>query len=132
MTGCSLPASRRASFTLPHTWRPKRYYDGQWRFLDADWLSFGQFVRKRDGTIPSTAEIYERPELLNTVDADREFKRYGVKVTHDESYQPYAAMFRRVKVGEYETPFYVVKTATPQQERHQVTFGWDFFTIVTR
>jgi hypothetical protein len=108
------------------------YYDGQWRFLDADWLNFGQFIRKRDGTIASTAEIYEEPELLRHVDADREFDLYGVKVTDDEYHQPYATMFRRVKLGGYETPYYLVKTATPQQERDQLTFGWDHYEVETR
>jgi hypothetical protein len=107
------------------------FYDGQWHFLDADWLNFGQFVRKEDGSIPSTAEIYEKPELLSSVVEDLEFDLYGVPVRHPEYIEPYVAMFRRVRLGAYVTPFYVVKTATPEQERTDFKFGWDFYRVET-
>jgi hypothetical protein len=107
------------------------FYDGQWHFLDADWLNFGQFVRKDDGSIPSTAEIYRNPELLNSVVADLEFDLYGVPVTLPEYIEPYVAMFRRIDLGGYMTPFYLVKTATPEQERQDFKFGWGFYRVET-
>lgn len=107
------------------------YYDGQWRFLDADWLNLGQFVRKADGTIPSTAEIYADLSLLDNVKPNLEFDLYPTKVTHPENFQPYKEMFRHVRLGAYTTPFYLVKTATPEQE-HDLTYGWKFYRVETQ
>lgn len=107
------------------------YYDGQWHFLDADWLNLGQFVRKPDGTIPSVVEIYADPGLLASVKAGREWEFYPADVTHEETYKPYRQMFTHVTHSGHTTPYYYVKTATPEQE-HNPLFGWDHYVVVDR
>jgi hypothetical protein len=105
------------------------WWDGQWHYLDADWLKLGQFVRKPDGTIPSTAEIYSHPEYLKSVKAGREFELYPVNVRH--THQRYSAMFTHVTLGGYTTPYYLVKTATTAQE-HDASFGWNYYRVVIK
>lgn len=107
------------------------WYDGQWHYLDADWLNLGQMIRRPDGVIPSTAEIYEHPEYLKGINANREFELYPVNVIHTETYKPYDQMFKRVRLGEYELPYYMIKTATPAQERN-IYFGWDIYRVETK
>jgi hypothetical protein len=106
------------------------WYDGGWHYLDADWLKQHQFVKKPDGTIPSTSEIYSHPEYLAGVDAESGFRSAPVDTRH-ETYQPYNAMFRRVDLGNgVLTPFYLSKTATPAQER-DAGFGWSHYRVET-
>jgi hypothetical protein len=107
------------------------WYDGQWHYLDADWLNLGQMIRRPDGVVPSTAEIYEHPEFLKGLNANREFELYPINVIHTETYKPYQEMFKRVRLGEYETPYYLIKTATPAQERN-IYFGWDRYRVESK
>jgi hypothetical protein len=92
-----------------------------WRFLDADWLNLGQFVRYQDGSLPSALEIHQNPSLLVGVRPGLEFKMYPVEVLAPNS-EPYQQMFR-------VRPFYYVKTATVEQERN-VYFGWNYYKLV--
>jgi hypothetical protein len=105
------------------------FYDGQWHFLDADWLGLGQFVRKPDGTIASTAEIRANPALLDSI-KDTETKLYPHMLVYPELMETYASMFDRVRVGDNLTPYFLTKIATPAQER-DLTFGWDYYRIET-
>jgi hypothetical protein len=97
------------------------WLDGGWRFLDADWLDLGQFVRHRDGTIASADEIYRNPELLEGLSPGMEFKLYPIDVLHP-GFEPYELMFS-VK------PYYVYKTADIEQERNEY-FGWNYYETI--
>lgn len=104
------------------------WYDGEWHFIDADWLNKGQFVRQPDGTLPSTAEIYANPEWLDEIDQNAEFKDYPVDIGYSE-HRLYSQMFTRVDTGSGNiTPFYLTKIATPEQEK-DLTFGWNFYKV---
>jgi hypothetical protein len=44
------------------------YFDGGWRYIDADIFDFGTFVRKKDGTLASGAEITADLTLLDAIE----------------------------------------------------------------
>jgi len=94
------------------------WLDGAWRFLDADWLNLGQFVRNEDGSLPSAEQIHKTPKLLNGLMPGLEFKLYPINVMDHLSTEPYDMMFS-VK------PYYYVKTATAAQEKNEY-FGWNY------
>ena len=96
------------------------WIDAQWRYLDADWLNLGQFVRRKDGTIPSAQDIFKDRSLLDGLQPGAEFKLYPVSVLAPD-HQPYAEMFT-VK------PYYYVKTATPAEEKN-LYYGWNYYQI---
>ena len=107
------------------------FYDDNWHFIDADWLNNGQFIRRPDGTLPSTAEIFEHPEYLAGLDTNSEFRDYPADVGY-RNYQAYADMFRRVDLGNgILTPYYMTKIAGPEAER-DLTFGWNFYQVETQ
>lgn len=89
------------------------WLDGDWRFLDADWLN--ATVREPDGSLPSALEIHEDPSLL-------------AGLTWNPEYPAHMANLKRVDPSFYaevflDEPYYYVKTATPSQERDEY-FGW--------
>ena len=97
------------------------WLDGQWRFLDADWLNLGQFVRHKDGSIPSANEIHLNPSLLKGLRPGLEFRMYVVDVWNKQT-EPYARMFST-------QPFYYIKTATNKQEKNPY-YGWNYYQTV--
>lgn len=97
------------------------WLDGAWRFLDADWLDLGQFVRREDGSIPSADEIHKNPKLLSGLMPGLEFKLYPIDVMPPGA-EPYDVMLS-VK------PYYYVKTATPEQEKNEY-FGWNYYETI--
>lgn len=102
------------------------YFDGKWRFLDADILSFGEFVMK-DGEIVSTMEIVNNPELLNATNPLLENTFYpDPRLTGNEM----ATYKETFSTGHYpdfpETPFVWKKTATPEQEQN-IYYGWNYY-----
>lgn len=97
------------------------WFDGQWHYLDADWLNLGQFVKRKDGTLPSAMKIFLNPSLLNGLRPGTEFKMYAADVSHPEI-ESYAAMFD-------VSPYYYVKTATRGQERNEY-YGWNHYKTV--
>lgn len=94
------------------------WLDGQWRFLDADWLNLGQFVRKKDGGLASAFEIHKDPSLLDGLLPGLEFKLYPIDVLGN--HPSYKEMFDT-------PPYYYLKTATLEQEKN-VYFGWNYYT----
>ena len=94
------------------------FLDGAWRFLDADWLGLGQFVRKSDGTLPSAYEIYKNRGLLKGIHPGLEFKLYPVNVLPLDS-PSYEEMFTT-------RPYYYVKTATVEQLKNEY-YGWNYY-----
>jgi hypothetical protein len=97
------------------------WIDGEWRYFDADWLSLGQFVQRKNGTIPSALDIFNDRTLLHGLQPDAEFKMYPVDVFAPEQ-EPYTEMFT-VK------PYYYVKTATGAEEKN-VYYGWNYYKTV--
>lgn len=104
------------------------WLDGQWRFLDADWLDDGEVVRRPDGRIPSAREISSNPHWLDSLHPASEWSAYGVDLgyspeTFTDPVKRYKEMFVRTEVSGLTTPYYYVKTATAEQ-RQDVFFGW--------
>lgn len=97
------------------------WLDGAWRYLDADWLNLGQFVRHEDGSLASAKEIHENRKLLNGLLPGLEFRLYPVDVLHP-GFEPYDEMFS-------VRPYYLVKTATAAQEKNEY-YGWNYYQIV--
>ena len=97
------------------------WIDGSWRYLDADWLNLGQFVQRKDGTIPSALDIFNDRNLLIGLQPGAEFKMYPVNVFGPEQ-QPYDEMFT-VK------PFYYVKTASTEEEKNAY-YGWNYYQTI--
>lgn len=106
------------------------WLDGAWRFIDADWLHDGQFIRKPDGSLASARDIVEDRSLLEGIDQNSEFRRYPVDIGWRD-HQRYEDMFEPTRITEeLITPWYRVKTATPEQEK-DLTFGWDYYKVET-
>lgn len=89
------------------------WVDGDWRFLDADWMN--AVVREADGGIASAEDIWRDTSLLDGLDSNEEFARYPVDIL-PPGFGTYAEMFET-------KPYYYVKTATRSQERDEY-FGW--------
>lgn len=104
------------------------WFDGQWRFLDADWLHDGEVVRRADGQIPSAEEIFDHHEWLDGLHPVSEWAAYGVDISHDADtfarpVDRYKATFTRKEVSGLIVPYYYVKTATAEQRR-DAYYGW--------
>jgi len=97
------------------------WVDGAWRYFDADWLNLGQFVQRKDGTIPSALEIFSDRTLLDGLQPGAEFRMYPVDVMGPEQ-KPYVDMFA-------DRPYYYIKTATEKQELN-VYYGWNYYKTV--
>ena len=98
--------------------------DGNWRFLDADCLDLGQFIRHADGTIPSAKEIHENPKLIDGVIPYLESNLYPTReklVDLKSGRDIYTSTFSKV-------PYYYIKTATLEQERSP-NFGWEHYKV---
>lgn len=95
--------------------------NGKWCFLDADWLSLGEFVRHKDGTLASAVQIHQNLKLLDGLHPEMEFRMYEVDVKHS-TYEPYTAMFS-------VPPYYYVKTSTRDQERNAY-YGWNYYKTI--
>jgi hypothetical protein len=96
------------------------WLDGGWRFLDADWLNLGQFVRNRDGALVSALEIHNNPLLLEGLRPGLEFKMYPIDVLGD--HPSYHEMF-------VTEPYYYYKTSTVEQEKNEY-YGWNYYRTV--
>jgi hypothetical protein len=109
------------------------HFDGGWRYIDADILDNGAFIRKRDGTLASGKEITEDLSLLDGVTPFEEIRRYtppgdlGPAVDEPTSKAWLRRQFsERVVYDGFTTPFVWVKTATREQENN-VYFGWNYY-----
>ncbi|MEO1250239.1 MAG: transglutaminase-like domain-containing protein [Pseudomonadota bacterium] len=99
------------------------WLDGQWRYLDANWLNLGQFVRKADGSWPSAAEIHANPALVANMRPGTEYALYAADVLGGAQ-GSYARAFE-------EEPYYYVKTATSEEEKN-IYYGWNYYDTVTQ
>lgn len=109
------------------------HFDGGWRYIDADILDFGAFIRKKDGTLASGKEITADLSLLDGVTPFEEIRRYtppselGPAVDEPSSKAWLRRQFsERVVYDGFETPFAWVKTATREQEDN-VYYGWNYY-----
>ena len=109
------------------------YFDDGWRYIDADVLDFGSFIRKKDGTLASGKEITADLSLLDGVTPFEEIRRYtppselGPAVDEPSSKAWLRRQFsERVVYDGFETPFVWVKTATREQEGN-VYYGWNYY-----
>jgi hypothetical protein len=103
------------------------WHAGQWRYLDADWLEAGVFIRKPDGSIPSAAEIHRAPSLLDGVPIGTEFQTYPASALADESVVVYRGGLDAYKDAFSVPPRYIVKTATAEQESASPYYGWNYY-----
>jgi hypothetical protein len=99
------------------------WLDGAWRFLDADGLSFGQFVKHKDGTFASAEEIYKNPKLLDGLVPFIHFRMHGNRQNYQET------LLLEYKECFSKKPYHYYKTATEEQEKNEY-YGWNYYLTV--
>lgn len=106
------------------------YYAGDWHYLDADLLDFGNFVRDAAGDIPSAREIMANPSMVDSTPALQEARLYPPHRPANPL-APVTALRHvftpwRDPSNGLTTPYVWIKTATPEEERN-VYYGWNYY-----